>query len=174
MLPNYKSLDFMGFPEYRIGDDGSIWSCHSGYWRKMNPAQCRKTRRLIVSLCRNGTRQSAHVHTLVLLAFVGLRPEGLEACHFPDRNPANCRLDNLRWGSSADNHADAVAHGTKGPGELHPHASITNEIVLAIRAEAAVYRRNGWRGWRWVLAQKYGISERCLKHIIERTSWNHI
>ncbi len=23
----YRSLDFLGFPDYRVGDDGSVWSC---------------------------------------------------------------------------------------------------------------------------------------------------
>ena len=170
----YKSLDFIGFPKYRVGDDSSIWSSHSGHWQRLKPAQCRKTKRLIVSLCHGGKSRSSHVHTLVLLAFVGPRPEGAEACHFPDRNPANCNLTNLRWGSSKDNHSDAVIHGTKGPGELHPRATITAEIVLAIRAEADAFRRKGWRGWRFVLARKYGMTDRCLKHIIDRTSWKHV
>lgn len=185
MSVQYRSLDSIGFPGYRVGDDGSVWSClrlvYTGYgnasrispfWHRLKPCQCRKTRRLLVSLCVSGKRFVRHVHTLVLLAFVGPRPEGMEACHFPDRDPANNHLTNLRWDSIAANHADAVKHGTKGPGEKHPRATITDDIVLAIRAEARLCR--GFRGWRAPLAKKYGISMRCLKHILGRTSWTHI
>lgn len=52
------------------------------------------------------------LHRLVLEAFVGPCPEGMEACHFPDRDPSNNRLSNLRWGTRSENRFDAVKHGT--------------------------------------------------------------
>lgn len=51
------------------------------------------------------------VHRAVLLAFVGPPPEGYEACHI-NGNPADNRLENLRWGTRSDNLRDAVRHGT--------------------------------------------------------------
>ena len=51
------------------------------------------------------------VHVLVLEAFVSLRPDGLQACHF-DGNPLNNALENLRWDTAASNRADAIRHGT--------------------------------------------------------------
>lgn len=59
------------------------------------------------------------VHLLVLEAFVGPRPEGMEGCH-NDGNPANNRLDNLRWDTHSSNISDAVQHGT------HTNASKTH------------------------------------------------
>lgn len=55
--------------------------------------------------------KSCLVHRLVLEAFQGPCPVGMEGCH-KDGNSANNRLDNLRWDTPTNNHADKVAHGT--------------------------------------------------------------
>ena len=64
----------------------------------------------LINLSRDGHRKSATVHKLVLEAFVGTAPSGMEACH-ADGDPANNRLDNLRWGTSTENNFDIVRHG---------------------------------------------------------------
>ena len=50
-------------------------------------------------------------HHVIMFAFVGPRPDGLECCH-NDGNPANNRLENLRWDTLSSNHLDRVRHGT--------------------------------------------------------------
>lgn len=50
------------------------------------------------------------VHRLVLMAFKGMPGEGLEGCH-NDGNPANNRLENLRWDTRSANMADKLRHG---------------------------------------------------------------
>ena len=52
------------------------------------------------------------VHVLVLEALVGPRPPNHEARHVHDRNPANCDLWNLEWGTREANLEDRFAHGT--------------------------------------------------------------
>ena len=64
-----------------------------------------------VNLCIQGKCQVRTVHSLVAEAFIGPRPEGAEVCH-NDGNPANNRVDNLRYGTSSDNALDKVRHGT--------------------------------------------------------------
>lgn len=59
----------------------------------------------------NGKRDSQLVHRLVLLAFVGLRPDGTEACHNNGVGTDN-RLVNLRWDTHPGNSRDMVRHGT--------------------------------------------------------------
>lgn len=59
------------------------------------------------------------VHRLVMLAFIGPVPEGLEVCH-EDGNRQNNRLSNLRYDTSSNNTLDSVAHGT------HRNASKTH------------------------------------------------
>lgn len=51
------------------------------------------------------------VHTVVLTAFVGPRPKGMQACH-NDGNPANNSLTNLRWDTPLSNIADAIRQKT--------------------------------------------------------------
>lgn len=58
-----------------------------------------------------GRRNSRLVHHLVLEAFVGLRPEGTECLH-KNGNPKDNRLENLHWGSRAQNIRDKKWHGT--------------------------------------------------------------
>lgn len=51
------------------------------------------------------------VHTLVLEAFVGPRPDGADACH-ENGNRRDARLTNLRWDSRSGNVQDAVRQRT--------------------------------------------------------------
>lgn len=66
---------------------------------------------LHVSLSRENKRRTAYVHGLVLQAFVGPRPEGLEACH-QDGDKTNNAIGNLRWDTRSQNALDRVRHGT--------------------------------------------------------------
>lgn len=50
------------------------------------------------------------VHRLVLSAFVGPCPEGMEGLHWDD-NKDNNHLSNLRWGTRSENLLDCVRNG---------------------------------------------------------------
>ena len=65
-----------------------------------------------VVLSRLGERHNRFVHRLVLMAFVGECPPGMECCH-NDGNPANNRLQNLRWDTPSNNSLDRNRHGTQ-------------------------------------------------------------
>ena len=91
-----------GFPGYQVSEDGRVWSFLRGdVWMLMSPG-LGKTGRLQVTL----GRKKFKVHQVVMLAFVGPCPEGMEVLHYPDNDPANCRLENLRYGTHAENMAD--------------------------------------------------------------------
>ena len=51
------------------------------------------------------SRRGARVCCLVLEAFIGPCPDGLECCHYDD-DPFNNCLENLRWDTHAANMAD--------------------------------------------------------------------
>lgn len=53
---------------------------------------------------------------LVLLAFVGARPDGMQVAH-NDGNPLNNKLNNLRYATASSNQMDRVIHGTSNRGE---------------------------------------------------------
>ena len=73
--------------------------------------QKRKTGHMTVPLWSHDVVEYAFVHRLVLEAFVGLRPEGLEGCH-NDGDPTNNVPSNLRWDTHSSNVYDRREHGT--------------------------------------------------------------
>ncbi len=64
-----------------------------------------------VSLRRGKIGYSRRIARLVLEAFVGPCPEGMERCH-NDSNPENDRLDNLRYDTHANNCRDGFGEHT--------------------------------------------------------------
>jgi hypothetical protein len=65
---------------------------------------------LQVHLSRDNSKRTHWVHLVVLAAWVGPAPHGLEALH-RDGDPGNNRLGNLRWGTRSENQYDQVRHG---------------------------------------------------------------
>ena len=72
-----------------------------------------------VALYLKGQKTRHLVHRLVLAAFVGPCPPGMEGCH-GDGDPSNNHLTNLRWDTKPANAADSISHGT------HPSARKTH------------------------------------------------
>lgn len=65
----------------------------------------------VVGLSRRGTAVRHYVHTLVLEAFTGPAPAGME-CRHMDGNPTNNDRSNLKWGTRYENIHDQIRHGT--------------------------------------------------------------
>ena len=114
-----------------------------------------------VQLCRDGTIRLRLVHSLVLEAFVGARPDGAEGCH-NDSNPLNTVLSNLRWDTRAGNFGDMVPNGTRRRGAKHHLAKLTSEQALAIRSDPRLHE---------VIAAEYGIDRTNVGHIKRGKSW---
>lgn len=74
------------------------------------------------------------IHVLMLEAFIGPRPfTGAEARHINDRK-VDLRLDNLTWGTRAENYADRVVNGGGNHGERCGAAKLKEVDVLLMRA----------------------------------------
>lgn len=71
----------------------------------------RLAERRMVTLCLDGVRHHMQVHALVLLAFVGPRPAGMQQICHGNGDGTDNRLSNLRYGSASDNTLDMVRHG---------------------------------------------------------------
>lgn len=104
------------------------------------------------------------VSWVVLSAFVGPRPSGLEACH-NDGDKKNNTRSNLRWDTPVRNAADKVEHGTAPRGEQNGCAKLTVEDVLAIRKD----RRD-----RFVVAAEYDIHPNHVNRLRARGRWAHV
>lgn len=68
----------------------------------------------LVCFQADGKKKYYYVHVLVLDAFVGPRPKGMEACH-NDGDGTNNKLSNLRWDTHKANIQDSISHGTFYP-----------------------------------------------------------
>jgi hypothetical protein len=170
--------DIPGFPGYRAGNDGSIWSCHyrNGIklalrtsWRRLQTGKLgRNCKYPKVALQRDGTRKSFHrrVHRLILEAFVGPCPEGMEACH-EDGDPSNNRPSNLRWDTKLANKADMIRHGRSTRGERDGMAKLSEEDVVAIRLLGS----NPERPSHDEIGARYGVSGSTVCMILSGQTW---
>ena len=118
---NERWLPVVGYEgHYEVSDHGRVRSIKRSKSGMVMRLTVNKTRRVSVGLSLvgpEGWAQSTHeIHRLVLEAFVGPAPDGMEACHWDD-NPGNNHLSNLRWATRSDNMHDLVRNGK------HPNAS---------------------------------------------------
>lgn len=168
--------DIPGFPGYRVGDDGSAWSAlvqgaHGRVgtaWRRLNPTHDRRGYQY-VTLCREAEQRRGYVHRMVLTAFVGPCPEGLEACHFPNRDPADNRLDNLRWDTKKGNAADKKAQGTHIEGIKSYAAKLT---PAAVKEARRLYATGQWTLFQ--LGDMFGVNFSVMGRAIRRVTWKHV
>lgn len=88
-----------------------------------------------VSLFKGSQRERMQVHVLVMLVFVGPKPEGMEVNHI-DGNKLNNRLDNLEYCTRSENTQHALQLGLRRSmrGENNHQAVLNWDKVRAIRA----------------------------------------
>jgi hypothetical protein len=114
--------DVVGYEgRYQVSDLGRVKSLARKVWfgnrwcnRKekiLKPQPSGKYRYMVVGL-GSGVENHFYIHRLVLEAFIGPCPEGMEACHFPDKDSGNNRLSNLRWDTHQRNMSDREKHGS--------------------------------------------------------------
>lgn len=138
---------------YEVSDQGRVRSVsrevvYSNGGVRWHSGRIIKTKRqttghLRVCLYRDTRSRFIFVHRLVLEAFVGPCPVGMEGCHYPDRDPANNALSNLRWDTKRENQFDRVKHGT------HHEASKTHcPEGHAYEGENLIITKDGWRKCR--------------------------
>lgn len=125
----------------------------------------------VIGLRLNGKRKWYGVHRLVCMAFHGLPPEGKPyATHWPDRDPLNCRADNLRWESSQQNTWDMREHGTTMYGEKNHYAKVTLDQVKWIKKN---YHRGRpcHPGNQEAIARMFDICPAHVQNIANGKAW---
>lgn len=121
-----------------------------------------------VSLHRSNIPTARTVHRLVLEAFVGPCPAGMEACHGRGGQLDN-RLANLTWGTKEKNNGpDKVRDGTIQQGEQHWYAKLTDAVVEQCR------RRNAAGETHAELAREFGMSLGAMRRAIIGECWDHV
>lgn len=171
-LPSDSFRHIPGFPGYAVTDSGEVWSCLStGVTNKYVPWKqrcCHPSGRagreyLHVVFARDRKQHTIHVHKLVLLAFVGPRPEGCEARHM-NGNRFDNRVCNLQWGTKQENSDDKRRHGTLQCGARNGQAKLSPSQVAEIRS----LRPNMTIA---AIATRFAVSVSQVKRILYRKSW---
>lgn len=171
-----RYLPVDGFPGYEIGSDGTYRSqkaapgrprLRGDQWHVMK-GHDNGQGYLVANLYRDGRRHVRYVHRLVLEAFVGPCPDGMEACHDPDRDTTNNRLDNLRWDTRKENHRDKAVHGTLLRGSGIVGSKLDENAVIDIRrlCDRGVCQRE--------IAEMYGVGQTLVSLIKHRKVWQHV
>lgn len=176
----YKDIE--DFPGYRIGNDGSVWSClkkiaiGGGFeyvvscdWVRMHPRLGNRGY-LRAHFRKNGSNFNKSVHVLVLEGFHGPRPTSELGRHL-DGNKLNNNFNNLAWGTRSDNYWDARRLGTAfvpSGGENHPssilRASTVRDIHRAKMSGCTVK----------IIAEQFNVKSSSVYEILAGRRWHDI
>lgn len=164
--------EVVGIPGYRVGSDGSLWTCRqtsrgmTDSWKQLKcsiwsggyvMATLRQDKRMIRKL----------LHHIVLEAFCGPCPQGMQGCHRNDNRLDN-QLGNLRWDTPASNFRDRDRNGGTARGERSGKSKVCDEDVLQMRSLAAtgVPLR--------AIAQQFPVNETTVGFIVSGQTWAHV
>jgi len=152
-----------GFASYQVSDRGRIKSFARGKPRLLKP-QPTKRGQLQVGLGRKNYR---YVHRLVLEAFVGPCPDGMQGCH-EDDVPSNNVLGNLRWDTQFGNMADKIRNGKQPRGQQHGRSILFDKQVKKIKQMLRASHRQKH------IAAEFGVDASLISHIKAGRRWTHI
>ena len=167
MMMKEKWADIPGYSNYQVSTLGRVWSKGNKLYLKpiahsAGYNQC--------AFYKNRKQKIFLVHRLVLLAFVGPCPEGLETAHL-DGDPLNNRLDNLIYTTPSENNLMKCKHGTMNNGERNNFARLTEGQVKEIR-KTYRFRRRGFG--THALAKKYNTAQHTIWAIVVNKTWKHL
>jgi hypothetical protein len=172
-----NSLPIVGPAGYRVDRQGGVWTCWrlrrhaprimSDRWERLNPSPTASGHVRLNIAGPGGVRRQVLVHTLVLEAFVGPCPRGLECRHLND-DPSDNRLENLCWGTRLENAEDRWRNGILPRGEDYYTAKLTTADIHTIRARCAAGEPQR------VVAADFGLNQSQVSRIVNRRRWGHV
>lgn len=114
------------------------------------------------------------VHRLVAIAFIE-NPENKPQVNHIDGIKTNNHVYNLEWNTCSENQKHSVRIGLSNPHypilrkELNGRSLLNENQVLEIRSKYIPYKYSVKK-----LALEYNVSESCITHILNNTSWKNI
>lgn len=161
-----------GTAAFKVGTDGSVWSCNThrkklgNTWHRMKDSPMPVSGYLRVKI-HGKTR---YVHTLVLETFRGPRPTPQHECRHKNGKRSDNRLSNLAWGTKLENAADKIKHGTcsRLAGEANPVAKLNSAQVLSLVQEIQAGRS------MYSLAKNGLVSIGTLQSIMAGRIWGTV
>ena len=151
-------LPISQFPNYEISEEGIVRRIDTKRVLKQNTKKGTHPYKR-VHLSHKGVAKYVLVHRLVLSAFVGDCPEGLECLHADDDPTNNC-LSNLSWGTRKRNHETIDRTGAN-----NGRARLTEADVIFIRNSDASTKE---------LASQFGTTPKYIQNIKRGIVWKHI
>lgn len=120
-----------------------------------------------VSLSKNNKIEVYRVSRLVLICFDRKPKINEEACHFPDHNKSNNRIDNLKWGTPKENSLHRIKHGTMLYGEKAPMVKLDNNKVKIIRNLSKTKSTKD-------ICSIFNVHKTTIQRIINNKTWKNI
>lgn len=172
-------LPVVGNVGYLVSNRGNLLGCQvqgpqvqERFRQTWNPMKTRHSRHgyLVVGLYGVGKMRSVKVHRLVLLAFAGPCPPGMQCRHLNGVKTDNRFPENLKWGTRLENAADAIRLGEQPRGERAGRAKIKHPFQAAlVRVAYGLRLFNGTE-----LAAIVGVDQRTVSAIVLRKIWDHV
>jgi len=172
--------DILGYPGYRVGANGTVWSCRgrpgrngivpvlSNTWRQLRPAVNEHGYHQVRLSSADLTPHDFRVHQLVARAFVP-NPHQRGEINHKNGDKTDNSASNLEWTTRSENVRHALRTGLIKPthGEQRHNAKLTTQDVFEVRR----LRRSG----RTLasLARQFGVSITGVWNILNGRSWRH-
>ncbi len=129
-----------------------------------------------IGLTINSKTINYRVHRLVAEAFI-INYSQLRCVNHLDGNKTNNSVSNLEWCSYSDNSKHAYhnklnlsmkINRLSEKGELNPNSKLTQKEVNEIRDKYVPFKYSTKK-----LAEEYKVSQSCIKHILNNSSWKN-
>lgn len=129
IMEQFKQIQ--GFPDYQIGEFGTIKSFKHGLEKVLRPI-LGTNGYLQLKLYTVGSMKRVMLHRLVALHFIP-NPENKPTVNHLDGDKLNCKKSNLEWSTQLENNQHAIENGlNKVNGANNPNAKLTPEQVQEI------------------------------------------
>lgn len=125
-----------------------------------------------IGLWLNGNRSRQLIHRLVLMAFVGPCPPGMECCHY-DGNRKNFKLENLRWDTRSSNMLDSVRHGTHFQPDNHGSRQGRAKLVEVDVVKILHLLSKGHLTQKEI-GKHFNVSKETISDIHNKRTWKHV